>query len=117
MEIQGLSKEEMIIHYKLPEKIAWVWLDEKNYCPDRYGPAVRIPTERRVETIIREIYIIRRNFNITTRALNPQTVQLKYDLNNRLCHVPQKNHRNIIDLAYKLYRWIVIKTRNKSTEM
>ena len=78
----------MISHYKLPEKIAWAWLDEKNHCPDRYGPAGIIPTEWRVETITREIYIIRRKFNMTTRALNPHTLQLKYDLNNRLCHIP-----------------------------
>ena len=52
MEILGFKKEEILSHYKVLEKIAWEWLDNKNHCPDRFGPYGRIPTDMIVNKII-----------------------------------------------------------------
>ena len=61
MDIRGFKKEEILSHYKVLEKISWEWIDEKNHFPDRCGTDGRIPTERILDTIIRDIDIIRKN--------------------------------------------------------
>ena len=51
----------MLSQYKVLEKIAWEWIDEKNHCSDRCGNDGRITTEMIVDTIIQDIDIIRKN--------------------------------------------------------
>ena len=73
MEIWGFKKEENFSLYKVLDKTVREWLDKTNNCPYICGPDRRRPTERRGDTIIRDIYITRKKFNMTTRALSPQT--------------------------------------------
>ena len=44
VDIWGFNKEEILSHYKVLEKIVWVWIDDKNHCPDRCGTDGRITT-------------------------------------------------------------------------
>ena len=55
------KKEETISHYKALEKTVWECIDNKNHCPYICGHDRRIPTERRGDKIIRDIYITRKN--------------------------------------------------------
>ena len=61
VDIWGSMKEEILSHYKVLEKIAWEWINGKNHFPDICGTYGRRPTERRRDTIIRDIDIIRKN--------------------------------------------------------
>ena len=73
MEIWGFKKEENFSLYKVLDKTVREWLDKTNNCPYICGPDRRKPIERRGDTIIRDIYITRNKFNMTTRALSPHT--------------------------------------------
>ena len=68
--LEDPRKKKCSVTTSSKRKLHWRVLMKKNW-PDRYGRDGRIPTERRGETIIRDIDTTRRNFRMTTRALNP----------------------------------------------
>ena len=72
MGIWGFNNEEILSHYKILEKIAREWIDDKDKFSDICGPDRIIPIERRGYTIIWDIYIIRKKLKMTTREINPQ---------------------------------------------
>ena len=76
MENQDFKKKKLWFT-KIPRRKLHERGSTKIYT-DMYGSSGRIPKESRVEAMIRHIDIIRRNWDMYTKEINPKTGYSKY---------------------------------------
>lgn len=111
MELSGYGKYDRLSHYEFQESVAWAWIDDKKYWPDRHKKTLTCPAAIRAKR--KHVELAPRNPYVSDISMCPVKGALKDRLDTSLDHMPVPNTPDKKDPACQLHHWVKSRCRSQ----